>query len=163
MNIFLRNFLDKRIINCSAPGPIHESVRETLTAYAKHNGYSEAPIFDLPDCKPDVFLASSDYDSIFVGDAKDSKNETAGNTQTLERIKKYISTVKKSLKKKEYEYIQFAIGTDDEDAIDEWTETLQDLFEEYGFVNKDSQTVSFDVKHFRGAWITTGIFELKED
>ena len=152
-----------RIINCAAPGPIHESLKEILTSYANQDGYILDPIFELPGCIPDVFFESQEIDSIFVGDAKDSDHETAETSQTLDRITKYIATVKKSLAEKQYTYVKFAIATDNKDAIEEWSKTLENLFEEYGFVNKDSQTVSFDVKQFRGAWITTGIFELKED
>ena len=160
MNIF---YPLSRILNCSAPGPVHESLRETLTQYADKMDYNLEPSFELPGCRPDVFFESTQEKSVFVGDAKDSSNETAGNDQTLERIKKYISAVKNCLKKKQCQYVQFAIATDDKESIDEWKKTLQALFKKSGFVNKNFPFTIFTTFQFKGAWITTGTFELKED
>ena len=151
------------IINCSAPGPVHESLRKTLIQYANKKNFTLDPSFELPDCQPDVFFESSQDNAVFVGDAKDSRNETVGNNQTLERIKKYIAAVKDCLIAKQCKYVRFAIATNDKKAVDEWAKTLQALFEESGFVYKGFSFVFFFTIQFNGAWITTGIFELKKD
>ena len=151
------------IIKCSAPGKTHEKLKTRLAIFAQKHGYDHSPIFDLPGCTPDVFLASNQIDSVFVGDAKDSSNETVGNNQTLERIKKYIAAVKDCLIAKQCKYVRFAIATNDEKAVDEWTETLEKLFEESGFMDSNSSVVSFAKKYDNEAWITSGLFQLKED
>ena len=151
------------IINCSAPGPVHESLRKTLIQYANKKNFTLDPSFELPDCQPDVFFESSQDNAVFVGDAKDSRNETVGNNQTLERIKKYIAAMKDCLIAKQCKYVRFAIATNDEKAVDEWTESLEKLFEESGFMDSNSSVVSFAKKYDNEAWITSGLFQLKED
>ena len=146
-----------RIINCSAPGPIHESLKEKLRKEAANRGYTQNPEFKLPECIPDVFMVLNQHPNcIFVGDAKDSTNETIHNQQTLERITKYIDKIDEAISAGDFDYVRFAIVTNDENAIDEWSEKLKELFEERNFIPVKKEQSSFiKQKIDNNSWMTS--------
>ena len=93
---------------------------------------------------------------IFVGDAKDSDNETLHNQQTLERITKYIDKIDEAICAGDFDYVRFAIATNDENAIDEWSEKLKELFEERNFIPVKKEQSSFiKQKMDNNSWMTS--------
>lgn len=157
MENYCRKNIFTHIINCGAPGPTHESLKEKLQKKAETLGYTKEPITKLEECIPDVFLVlQKNSRCVFIGDAKDSDNETIHNKKTLERIIKYIDKIDEAICFGDFDYVRFAIATNDEKAIDEWSEKLKELFEERNFKPYTQEHSSFQKKKLDNkSWMTS--------
>jgi hypothetical protein len=72
-------------------GQEHERIKTELTQYANSIGYTKKVTFKN-GMEPDVLYLNVAGDNLFMGDAKDSANETPSNSKTAERIYGYIET-----------------------------------------------------------------------
>lgn len=115
----------RRVLNeTNIPGDEHERLEKALDDWAKVLGFSVG--YDsLPSgLRPDVLKSTWDKKHIFVGDAKDAKNETVHNQDTLSRISNYILEYAALLTPNRYAGGIFAIATNSAEAAAEWGMTL---------------------------------------
>lgn len=88
--ISVRKLLEE-IMEEGRVGPEHERLKRDLTAWAREQNFTQA-YKKLPnESEPDVILTSAAEPwFLFVGDAKDSENETVDTTETVSRIQGYF-------------------------------------------------------------------------
>jgi hypothetical protein len=107
-----------------APGATHELLQEELTKWAQANGYSKVYQQFQNGARPDVLRATADDLYLFVGDAKDSSNETPDNAETLQRIWTYVQEFGNLLGDPRYKGGTIAIITDSAQAASQWVIAL---------------------------------------
>lgn len=73
------------------PSLLHEARVETLETLATLGGFEYGPNVLLDGSRPDVLRLRPSDGSLFVGDAK--ATETPGNTETYERLGRYIEFI----------------------------------------------------------------------
>jgi len=125
---------------------LHKSLQSKLEKWAVSKGYSE----ELPpynnmwpkNLKPDVLKLTPNQEGLFVGDAKNSANETAKKGSTVARIINYIGQFS-LLGAKEIAGGTIAIATDDEDSAKAWVTTLNGLAS--GLTDKAGKPPNFEV------------------
>jgi hypothetical protein len=119
--------LVREILEESLPSPEHERLKEDLTAWANAYGYTK-PYPKLPNgSEPDVLrTGENDFHSyLFVGDAKNSENETVDNSETVSRIQTYFHQFGRLLSK--YEGGCLAIATNSVEEARRWVPVLNIL------------------------------------
>lgn len=109
------------------PGAEHERLRGELAAWANARGYTKLYSEFESGSKPDVLRGTPDDKYLFVGDAKDSANETAENTETMARIAGYIREFARHLGDTGYRGGLLAIATNSAAAAAAWVPTLNIL------------------------------------
>ncbi len=93
---------------------------------------------------------------LFIGDAKNAKNEKPSNEKTVKRIDKYIQKFAKLLKTPRVDGGTIAIATNDAQAAEEWVVTLQELCIKAGINGTNSVQPKFTVEKFqKDTWITS--------
>lgn len=105
----------------------HQRIEKQLIEYA-NNHYYTTSITPPKGIDPDVLRLkiSGDEKYIFIGDAKNSEHETANNTKSFERIKKYYHLFTGCLEDS-FAGGSFVIGTDTEEAARGWATELNQL------------------------------------
>jgi hypothetical protein len=134
MNDLIENLIEKnrngKEIN-EKEGLEHKRLQSELEKWARNIGYNK----DGPRFKgriPDVVLTNQDGDKLFVGDAKDAKNETVNNEEAVSRIKGYMEEFLRFIKNGEYKEGIFAITTNDQDAAKKWCIFLNEISRDEG-------------------------------
>lgn len=123
-------------LNESNEGSEHVRLRKALEGRARSIGYKTESVRFPSDCIPDVLLEDSGG-NLFMGDAKDSENETVDNNATTTRITKYINEFSKKLNRGEISGGIIAIATNDEYAALEWKDWLNKACEDCNLRNPD--------------------------
>jgi hypothetical protein len=109
----------------AAPSEEHERIKDLLHKWAEQRGYLKTyKRFDTGEI-PDVLRTDNDK-YLFVGDAKNAKNENTSNSQTIIRIFGYIKRFA-SLLGNPYSGGIIAIATNTNEAANEWVFALNTL------------------------------------
>ena len=118
-------FLNK---SAGAPGSEHERLRAELENWSIQRGFEKSPAVFPQDMRPDVLgeKQSSEGKFLFLGDAKDFANETAGRQDTCDEIEKYFTEFCKLLSKG-YAGGTLAIATNDAKAANDWVPKLNEI------------------------------------
>jgi hypothetical protein len=99
-------------------------VKGDLEAWATTRGY-KMPLKSLPNGqRPDVLCFEETKRFLFIGDAKDAANETAGRTDTCQRLVGYFGEFGKCLLAGTIDGGTIAIATNKESAANEWVLAL---------------------------------------
>ncbi len=122
----------------------HDRLQGELTKWAEYKGYTKKYL-EFENGKPDVSRENPKKVSIFIGDAKDSANEDAKNSETWSRIQGYFQEFTALLSKGRYKGGIFAIATNSDDTASVWAHTLNRL-----------KTMTDDKPNFRSNEINQG-------
>jgi hypothetical protein len=114
----------------------HERIKNELTQYANSIGYTKKVKFNN-GMEPDVLYLNVDGDSLFMGEAKDSANETPSNSKTAERIYGYIKTFRDCLTAGLIKRGFIAISTNDIAVANDWKTWLNAACKKIGFTDPD--------------------------
>jgi hypothetical protein len=123
----------------------HERLKKELESWAiwghcntKYSNFKDGSI-------PDVLRANISQEILFVGDAKDARNETVDKKSTTERIRKYfcntnyvlsLSPLFSALQSQpHFSKLFFALATNDYEAANNWIIELEKIAESCGFSN----------------------------
>lgn len=110
-----------------APGPEHERLRGELSSWAVSRGFTKS-YKTLPNgSEPDVLCTTPEDEYLLVGDAKDSANETADHSETLQRIWTYVQEFAGLLGTPRYKGGHIAIATNSKSAASGWVVALNTL------------------------------------
>jgi len=130
----LREQLMKRLKSVSslnkqagAPGPEHERLKSDLLTWAMELGFVTAYKRFKNDGIPDVLLENTSFNYLFCGDAKDAKNETCDNAETVQRIRGYFDEFVSVLGAKGFSGGRLAIATNSETEAKRWVPVLNAL------------------------------------
>jgi hypothetical protein len=126
------NILKQKILE----GQEHKRIKTKLTQYANSIGYTKKVTFKN-GMEPDVLFLNVDDDNLFMGDAKDSANETVSNKDTTSRIAEYVKEFSAKLNARKICGGIIAIATNDKDAALDWKEWLNETCEECNLRNPD--------------------------
>ena len=128
--MYNKNILKQKLLKAlmeGKPGTEHERLLKELKKWAKSKNYIlEFRSFNNGS-KPDVLMGFSDELYLFVGDAKDSNNETTSNSETLLRIQNYFCEFAKLLGPGHYKGGILAIATNSLESAKEWEPALNIL------------------------------------
>lgn len=136
----LKNLLIKEAISI-----IHIRLELELKKFAQGKGYVHEENFML-ESNPDITLFSSNYENFFMGDAKNSKNESPSVKTTVERIEKYIKEFSDLLKEKIIKGGIIAIATDNLEISKEWVVKLNELCTSYNIADTQQNPPNFKVQ-----------------
>ena len=92
---------------------------------------------------PDVLLEDSNG-NLFMGDAKDSENETVDNDATTKRIAKHIKEYSRIYKRGEISGGCIAVATNELDAANEWKTWLNSACSHCGLINPSFSVSELD-------------------
>ena len=111
-------------IEAGKPGPEHDRLRRELESWAISKGFSkEEP--NLPSGKiPDVVRYTLNGESLFIGDAKDSENETSDDEKTHSQIKSYFGEFASLVSEDKIEGGIIAIATNSKETASDWKLSL---------------------------------------
>lgn len=134
------------------PSPEHERLKTALDRWAEENGFPKSYKRFTSGEEPDVLRATPDDKYLFVGDAKHADNEDPDNSQTLERIERYIKKFA-SLLGKPYDGGRIAIATNSESAAVEWVKALNFMCKRAG-ISANGNPPDFQVTKVDGStWV----------
>jgi hypothetical protein len=109
----------------AAAGAKHNRLQGELDRWAQAQGFSQGLNGNLPNGgRPDVLRSDNEASYLFIGDAKDSENETPNDFATYVRIAGYMDTFADSIKNGSIKGGRFAIATDDEAMAKRWVTCL---------------------------------------
>lgn len=146
MNIGKYDKLIERILReAGVPGTTHERLKSELASWASSRGYTKVFSSFQSGATPDVLRSTPDRIYLFVGDAKDSSNETPDNTETLQRIWSYIQEFAALLADPRYKGGLIAIATDNRQATSAWVIALNTLARMAGITESSGSPPSFNV------------------
>lgn len=117
-------------LNESNEGDEHLRMRRILKKYAESLGYGLQYDGFPKGSFPDVLLANWNNE-LFMGDAKDSNNETVNKEATTDEISKYLEQYSFLMENSDIKGGAIAIITNNEFAASEWEEWLEDKCAEY--------------------------------
>ena len=140
------------LLNESNEGNEHARLRKVLDKEAKLRGYFIKYDKFPSALNPDVLLDDSNG-NLFMGDAKDSENETVDNDATTKRIAKYIKEYSRIYKRGEISGGCIAIATNDEFAAYEWRDWLNIACEDCNLSNPDFDVEYVDEDTFIVIWV----------
>jgi hypothetical protein len=110
-----------------APGSEHERLKSELAQWAQSKSYTKVFSRFQNGGEPDVLRATPDNAYLFVGDAKDAKNETPDNSETLQRIWNYVQEFTRLLGNPSYKGGYIAVATNSAQAAASWVIALNAL------------------------------------
>lgn len=124
----------------------HERLQADLEDWANRHGYVWS-INTLPSGKqPDVLRRAVYHPSHFLGDAKDSANETPHKLETYNRVKGYIVEFGHHLRNRTYSGGQIAIATNNFQAARSWKSALEGMTNAAAIVTPPfNEPVNFNV------------------
>lgn len=132
-------------MNPGNEGKVHKELRERMEQFANDKGFT-LQVEDFPnDQYPDIFRSNDNGVWIFIGEAKDSKNELPTHSAVVDQLKEYIEGFKYHLGR-EYRGGILAVATDDEIAAKEWKLVMDALTKDAGLVDKDGKEPNFTIK-----------------
>lgn len=114
-------------LNEDNSGQEHERIKKILNAWAVLKGYSQK--CKITNLQPDVLRIQVNDEKryLFIGDAKDSKNETSTTKETTERISNYFQRFYSYLQKKSIENGILALATNSELEANNWIPVLNKI------------------------------------
>lgn len=130
----------QKLLEKSGEGPTHKRLRLKLDQFARKRGFTAA--LKLKGVKPDVSRKQVDGHATYwlLGDAKDSANETPGNTATATRVARYVSLFANMIIAGHIDGGRVAIATDTPEAAREWRRWLNRQMGKHGIVAKLDET-----------------------
>ena len=135
----------------------HKRLQRDLDAWASSLNYPTV-YRSLPSgCEPDVLRHHSVSKMLFIGDAKNAENETASNSDTVQRIGGYIQEFANLLKGPSVRGGIIAIATNDAQAAQDWVTTLNVLCTRSGITGgAENAPPHFTVQKLqdKNTWIT---------
>lgn len=149
----------KRLIEAlleeGGPSPEHERLKADLTDWALFKGYSKAYKKFQNGSEPDVLRENPQGKYLFVGDAKNSENETADNSETLSRIQTYFKQFVLLLGPERYKGGILAVATNNENEANKWVPVLNTLARAACIVSGSGCLADFSVVKLDGkmTWI----------
>jgi len=147
--------ISRILFEARKPGPEHERLKKQLAAWAVAKGYVVEYSGFNNGAKPDVLRGTKDEKNLLVGDAKDSKNETPNNRQTVSRIRGYIEAFGDSLGTPGYEGGIITIATNSLQSAKEWVECLNILVLNAGITDSKKNKPNFKIVKIKSSktWI----------
>lgn len=145
------------LVKEGAPGREHEGIRGSLLRWAIHKGF-EVEITDAlaSGGQPDVFRSDKGGGLIFLGDAKDSENETTQRFATFERIRGYWEEFTALITAGPYRGGIFAIATNSKGEAELWAGRLADFAAKTGLMTGTGIEASGGVEEIaRRTWVAT--------
>lgn len=145
-----------RIINESGTaGEEHDRLQSELDEWAQKKNYTNKYHSLSSGAMPDVLRSNDSNEYLFLGDAKDFKNEDSKNSDTLSRIQGYFNEFAKLLGGDGYKGGILAIATNSSEAATDWVSTLNTLASSARISAKDNGKPNFKVTeiNFGKTWI----------
>jgi hypothetical protein len=113
------------ILKEAAAGPEHNRIQSELDQWANTLGFTKTLNVSLPNGgRPDVFRCTENNQYLFIGDEKNSENETPDNFATHVRISGYMDQFTAFITDGSIKGGHFAIATDNEDVAKRWVTRL---------------------------------------
>jgi len=130
----------------ASAGREHGRIQGDLDRWAQERGFTQALSASLPrGGRPDVLRFDGARQYLFVGDAKDSENETTANLATSARISGYMVDFADLIGDREIRGGYFAIATNSEREAGAWVVRLNLLATLQGLTDGPGAGPSFRV------------------
>lgn len=120
----------------------HRRIQNLLAAHANDLGFSDEVSF-TSGLRPDVLRTSGDY--LFLADAKVADSETAGRTESAERIEQYIRAFASLLGAGVVRGGVIGVATNDRSEAVSWAALLTALCWKHDIVAADGSAAYFQV------------------
>lgn len=134
------------ILREATPGPEHNRLQDELGEWAHRAGYVRDLHTSLPKGgRPDVFRYIEEQRFLFIGDAKDSSNETSFSYKTYMRISGYLEDFADFVAEGDIAGGRFTIATDNWEDAKAWANRLNLLAADLGLSDGAGAPPSFQV------------------
>jgi hypothetical protein len=134
----VRRVATRHRLKVAAAGVKHERLRAELDRWAREQGYTAKKPGGLDGKLPDV-LRRHGKGLWFVGDAKDSDNETTSRADSLERIAGYFQSFARRIIGGQLRGGLFAICTDTSAAANGWRRLIDVMAAQAGVSRGDGK------------------------
>lgn len=121
------------ISNTDESTSVHKGLVQTLKNISRQYGYYRESNF-AKGMNPDVFL-TNDWGKFFIGDAKNAKNESPDNKDTLQRINRYIGIGYNRIRLADFTGGHIGILTNKKTTAFDWKPTLENMCRRYGVLH----------------------------